>query len=150
MPVENQRNRFIISPAKSILIFDLGIATTISLVLILSPIILSVKIIAVGLLVSYGLVIISSFKQAVNSEVQYLPTTNQWLFNGQLASLRRQQFVTRNLVVLYFLTAKGERISQVIPSDSMLKKQHIQLRKLIIAWSRTTNRDGLPHPDRQN
>ena len=90
MPVENQRNRFIISPAKSILIFDLGIATTISLVLILSPIILSVKIIAVGLLVSYGLVIISSFKQAVNSEVQYLPTTNQWLFNGQLASLRRQ------------------------------------------------------------
>ena len=85
MPVENQRNRFIISPAKSILIFDLGIATTISLVLILSPIILSVKIIAVGLLVGYGLVIISSFKQAVNGEVKYFPDTNQWSFNGHLA-----------------------------------------------------------------
>ena len=48
MPVENQRNRFIISPAKSILIFDLGIATTILQVLMISPIILSVKIIAVG------------------------------------------------------------------------------------------------------
>lgn len=141
MPVENQCNRLIISPAKSILIFDLGIATTILLVLMISPIILSVKIIAVGLLVGYGIVTIRSFKQAVNSEVQYSPTTNQWLHNGQLASLRQQQFVTRNLVVMYFLTAKGKRISQVIPRDSMLKKQHIQLRKLVIAWLRTANRD---------
>ena len=140
MPVENQRNRFIISPATSILIFDLSVAATILLVLIISPIILSVKIIAVGLLVGYGLVTISGFKQAVNSEVQYLASTNQWLHNGQLASLRQQQFVTRNLLVLYFLTENGNKTSQVIPRDSMPIKQHIQLRKLVIAWSRTANR----------
>ena len=141
MPAENQHHRFIISPAKSILIFDLSMVATILLALLASPIISSVKIIAACLLVGYAIVTIRSFQQAVINEVQYLASTNQWLHNGQLVSLRQQQFVTRNIVILYFLTEKGKNTSQVIAYDSIPKKQHIQLRKLLIAWSKTASRD---------
>lgn len=141
MPAENQQHRFIISPAKSILIFDLSMAAIILLVLLESPIISSVKIIAACLLVCYAIVTIRSFQQAVINEVQYLASTRQWLHNGQLVSLRQQQFVTLDIVILYFLTEKGENTSQVIAYDSMPEKQHIQLRKLLIAWSKTASRD---------
>ena len=88
MPAENQQHRFIISPAKSILIFDLSIAAIILLVLLASPIISSVKIIAACLLVCYAIVTIRSFQQAVINEVQYLASSKQWLHNGHMMVAR--------------------------------------------------------------
>jgi hypothetical protein len=140
MRVENGLNRFILSPAKSILFFDLSVSITVLATLLFSPIIVSAKIIATGLLVCYGLVTIRDFKQATTSEIQYLPAADQWLHNGILVSLCKQQYITRHLMVMYFMTESGKNKSQVIARDSLPKKQHIQLRKLIIAWSRTTNR----------
>jgi hypothetical protein len=140
MRVENGPNRFILSPAKSILFFDFSMAITVLAILLLSPIIASAKIIATGLLVCYGLVTISDFKQATTSEIQYLPAADQWVYNGKLVSLCKQQFVTRHLVVMYFITENGKKKSQVITRDSLPKKQNIQLRKLIIAWFKTASR----------
>lgn len=150
MPVEIQPCRFIISPASSILVFDLGVAALILMVVLASPIVTAVKIITAALLIVYGLVAINSYTKTANSEIQYLPCSQHWLNNGQLVSLHRQQFVTRYLMVLYFFSKKGKITSHVIPRDAMPIEQHIQLRKLIIAWSKTASRDALPHPDRQN
>ena len=150
MPVEIQPSRFIISPARSILVFDLGVTALILMVVLASPIVTAVKIITATLLIVYGLVANNSYTKTANSEIQYLPCSQQWLKNGQLVSLHRQQFVTRYLMVLYFFSTKGKRTSHVTPRDSMPIEQHIHLRKLIIAWSKMASRDALPHPDRQN
>jgi hypothetical protein len=141
MRVENSPNRFIISPAKSIVIFDLCVALIVLATLIVSPIISSAKIIVTALVACYSLVTFRQYKRAIASEIQYLPLTKQWLHNGTLVSLCNQQFITRHLVVMYFRDKNGSKISQVIPQDSLPKKQHIQLRKLVIAWSKTANRD---------
>lgn len=142
MKAESGPNRFVVSPAKSILIFDLSVVAIVSVMLVVMPINFSIKCLFIALLASYCLITCRSFKQAENSELCYLPSINKWEFDGKQASLRKQQFVTRNLMVLYFLTNNGEKLSQIIPIDSMQKKQHIRLRKLIIAWSKTPNRDG--------
>lgn len=87
MPVEIQPCRFIISPARSILVFDLGEAALILMVVLASPIVTAVKIITAALLIVYGLVAINSYTKTANSEIQYLPCSQQWLNNGQLVSL---------------------------------------------------------------
>lgn len=142
MKVESGPNSFILSPAKSILIFDLSVVAIVSAMLIIMPINITIKLLFIGLLAWYSVITCHSFKQAENSKLQYLSATNKWQYNDKEVSLRKQQFVTRNLMVLYFLTNNGEKLSQTIPIDSMQKKQHIRLRKLIIAWSKTPNRDG--------
>jgi Ca2+/Na+ antiporter len=119
MPVEIQPCRFIISPARSILVFDLGVAALILMVVLASPIVTVVKIITAALLIVYGLVAINSYTKTANSEIQYLPCIQHWLNNGQLVSLHRQQFVTRFLMVLYFFSKKGKITSHVIPRDAM-------------------------------
>ncbi|MGC6481055.1 MAG: hypothetical protein ACON4S_02395 [Porticoccaceae bacterium] len=55
--------------------------------------------------------------------------------------MQKQQFLTRNLVIINFYTETGKSLSQVITGDSMPIDQHIHLRKLIIAWSKNANRD---------
>lgn len=142
MKAESGSNSFILSPAKSILIFDLSVVAIVSAMLIIMPINITIKLLFIGLLAWYSVITCHSFKQAENSKLQYLSATNKWQYNDKEVSLRKQQFVTRNLMVLYFLTNNGEKLSQTIPIDSMQKKQHIRLRKLIIAWSKTPNRDG--------
>ena len=142
MKVESGPNSFILSPAKSILIFDLSVVAIVLAMLIIMPINITIKLLFIGLLAWYSVITCHSFKQAKNGKLQYLSATNKWQYNDKEVSLRKQQFVTRNLMVLYFLTNNGEKLSQTIPIDSMQKKQHIRLRKLIIAWSKTPNRDG--------
>lgn len=142
MKAESGPNSFILSPAKSILIFDLSVVAIVLAMLIIMPINITIKLLFIGLLAWYSVITCHSFKQAENSKLQYLTATNKWQYNDKEVSLRKQQFVTRNLMVLYFLTNNGEKLSQTIPIDSMQKKQHIRLRKLIIAWSKTPNRDG--------
>ena len=133
MKAESGPNRFGVSPAKSILIFDLSVIVIVLAMLVVMPINFSIKCLFIALLANYCLITCRSFKQEENTELCYLPSINKWEFDGKQASLRKQQFITRNLMVLYFLINNGEKLSQIIPIDSMQKKQHIRLRKLIIA-----------------
>jgi hypothetical protein len=95
----------------------------------ISPIIVLVKIVAIGLLVGYGIVSLHHFNSTIYTDLQYLPSTKQWLRNGKYVSLRKQQFVTRNLLVLYFKTEQGENISHVILRDALPKKTAYPLEK---------------------
>lgn len=142
MRVDSGPNRFIISPAKSIVFFDLALVGIVLIMLIIIPIITSVKLIAMALVAWYGQVTVSCFNVANNDELQYHEESSQWILNGAKVYLQPQQFLTRNLVVMNFRSETGKRLSQLIPSDSMPIDQHIHLRKLIIAWSKTANRDG--------
>ena len=121
MKAESGPNRFVVSPAKSILIFDLSVVVIVLAMLVVMPINFSIKWLFIALLACYCLITCRSFKQAENTELCYLPSINKWEFDGKQASLRKQQFITRNLMVLYFLTNNGEKSSQIIPIDSMQK-----------------------------
>ncbi|MDA7826100.1 hypothetical protein N9A19_02435 [Porticoccaceae bacterium] len=142
MQVESGPNSFIISPAKSLLFFDLTVVALVLLMLIIAPVIFSIKLLFIVLVLWFGRVTIASFKQAQSDQLQFQPETGQWLLNGAKVYLQTQQFLTRNLLVMNLYTETGRRINQVIPIDSMPRTQHIRLRKLIIAWSKSANRDG--------
>ena len=129
MRVENSPNRFILFPATSTLVFDLFITAIVLVMVAISPIIVLVKIVAIGLLVGYGIVSLRHFNSTIYTDLQYLPSTKLWLHNGKYVSLRKQQFVTRNLLVLYFKTEQGENISHVIPRDALPKKTAYPLEK---------------------
>ena len=140
MQVESGPNSFIISPAKSLLFFDLTVVALVSIMLIIIPVIVSIKLIAIILVVWYGQVTMANFKRAPVDQLQFQPETEQWILNGEKVYLQTQQFLTRNLLVMNFYAETGARLSQVIPIDSMSRTQHIRLRKLMIAWSKNPNR----------
>ena len=141
MRVDSGPNRFIISPAKSILYFGLALVGLVISLLSLIPIITSFKVIVIVLVAWYGQVTVFSFKVAKSDELKYHADSRQWILNGAKVYMQKQQFLTRNLVIINFYTETGKSLSQVIPSDSMPIDQHIHLRKLIIAWSKNANRD---------
>ena len=93
MRVENSPNRFILFTAISILIFDICVTVIFLAMVLSSPIIILAKIVATGLLVGYGIVTFRRFTSTVYTALQYLPSTNQWLRNGDFVSLCKQQFV---------------------------------------------------------
>lgn len=140
MRVESAPNSFVIKAAKSILIFDLSLVCLVTLLIWASPIIIPFKFLFILLLIIYGAVTIKDFKRSRPNVLVYSPQTHRWLYNRQPVSLQSQQFLTAPLVILYLLSADQKKISQVIPADSMSKGQHIRLRKLIIAWSKTASR----------
>lgn len=142
MQVESGPNSFTISPAKSLLFFDLTVVALVLIMLIIIPVILSVKLIAIILVAWYGLVTTASHKQAKADHLQFQPETGEWILNGKKVYLQTQQFLTRHLLVMNFYAETGARLSQVIPIDSMPREQHIRLRKLMIAWSKNPNRGG--------
>jgi hypothetical protein len=138
--VENGPNSFVIKAAKSILIFDLSLVCLVTVIIGFSPIIISIKILFIMLVIIYGVVTANDFRSSKPNVLVYSPQTNRWHYNEQPVSLQSQQFLTAPLVILYFFSANQTKITQVIPADSMPKHQHIRLRKLIIAWSKTANR----------
>lgn len=142
MQVESGPNSFIILPAKSLLFFDLTVVALVLIMLTIIPVIFSIKLVFIVLVLWFGQVTIASFKQAQSDQLQFQPETGQWLLNGAKVYLQAQQFLTRNLLGINLRTETGTKINQVIPIDSMPRDQHIRLRKLIIAWSKRSNRDG--------
>ena len=142
MQAESGHNNFIISPAKSLLFFDLILVALVLFMLVVMPIVFSVKLIVIMLILWYGLVTIADFSRAKAHQLQYKPETGQWLFNRVKVQLQGVQFLTRYLLVVNVYTESGVRLNPVIPIDSMPKSQHIRLRQLMIAWSKNPNRDG--------
>ena len=47
--------------------------------------------------------------------------------------LMPSQFVSESLVILYFKTVQGKRISRVLPRDRLVANEHRLLRKLLLA-----------------
>ena len=140
MRVGSAPNSFVIKEAKSILVFDLSLVGLVIAMIWASPIIIAIKVLFILLVIIYGVVTVKDFRRSKPNTLVYSPQTNLWLYNQQPVSLQTQQFLTAPLVILYFFSADQKKISQVIPADSMSKDQHIRLRKLIIAWSKTANR----------
>ncbi len=140
MRVESGPNSFVIKAAKSILVFDLSLVCLVIAMIWASPIIVAIKLFFIMLVIIYGAVTIKDFRRSKPNVLVYSPQTNRWLYNQQPVSLQSQQFLTASLVILYFFSVDQKKISLVIAADSMPKDQHIRLRKLIIAWSRTANR----------
>ena len=140
MRVESAPNSFVIKEAKSILVFDLSLVGLVIAMIWASPIIVAIKLLFIMLVIIYGAVTIKDFRRSKPHVLVYSPQTNRWLYNQQPVSLHSQQFLTASLVILYFFSVDQKKISLVIAADSMPKDQHIRLRKLIIAWSRTANR----------
>ncbi|MDA8944603.1 hypothetical protein N9I32_04505 [Porticoccaceae bacterium] len=140
MRVESGPNSFVIKAAKSILVFDLSLVCLVVGMIWASPIIVAIKLFFIMLVIIYGAVTINDFRRSKPNTLIYSPQTHRWLYNQQPVSLQSQQFLTVSLVILYLLSVDQKKISLVIPADSMPKDQHIRLRKLIIAWSKTANR----------
>ena len=140
MRVESGPNSFVIKAAKSILVFDLSLVCLVIAMIWASPIIVAIKLLFIMLVIIYGAVTIKDFRRSKPHVLVYSPQTNRWLYNQQPVSFQSQQFLTASLVILYFFSVDQKKISLVIGADSMPKDQHIRLRKLIIAWSRTANR----------
>lgn len=90
MRVDSGPNRFIISPAKSILYFDLALLSLVITLLSLIPIITSIKVIAIALVAWYGQVTVSSFKVAKPDELQYHADSRQWILNGAKVYMQKQ------------------------------------------------------------
>ncbi|MDA8856072.1 hypothetical protein N9I42_00450 [Porticoccaceae bacterium] len=104
-----------------------------------SPILVAIKVLFILLVIIYGVVTIKDFRRSKPNTLVYSPQTNRWLHNQQPVFLQSRQFLTASLVILYFFSANQKKITEVVPADSMPKDQHIRLRKLIIAWSKTAN-----------
>ena len=139
MRVENGPNSFVIKAAKSILIFDLSLVCIVTGMIWASPILVAIKVLFILLVIIYGVVTIKDFRRSKPNTLVYSPQTNRWLHNQQPVFLQSRQFLTASLVILYFFSANQKKITEVVPADSMPKDQHIRLRKLIIAWSKTAN-----------
>jgi hypothetical protein len=138
--VESAPNSFVIKEAKSILVFDLSLVCLVIGMIWASPIIIAIKVLFILLVIVYGVVTVSDFRRSKPNTLVYSPQTNSWLHNQQPVTLQAQQFLTAPLIILYFFSVDQKKISQVIPADSMSKDQHVRLRKLIVAWSKTANR----------
>ena len=139
MRVESGPNSFVIKAAKSILVFDLSLVCLVVGMIWASPIIVAIKLFFIMLVIIYGAVTIKDFRRSKPNTLVYSPQTNRWLHNQQPVFLQSRQFLTASLVILYFFSANQKKITEVVPADSMPKDQHIRLRKLIIAWSKTAN-----------
>jgi hypothetical protein len=143
--VENSPNSFVIKAAKSILIFDVSLVCLVVLLIGLSPITFNIKLLFILLVMIYGLVTARDFWRSTPNILVYSAQTNRWFYNQQPVELQPKQFLTAPLVILYLFSPNQKKITQVIPLDSLPRNQHIRLRKLIIAWSRTTSQTEIDY-----
>ena len=114
MTVDSGPNRFIISPAKFILYYDLVLVSLVITLLSLIPIISGIKVIAIALVAWDGQVKVYSFKVAKSDELKYHADSRKWILNDAKVCMQKQLFLTCNLVMINFYTETGKSLSQVI------------------------------------
>jgi len=141
MRAANSQYKFTINPAKSVLIFQL-ILVILSFLLVASMSVLFwVQVFTMLSIGVFGLLLVAQFRIEVADQLSYRPTSNQWFYNGCVVRLRPDQFITRNLIIVYLIADSGKKLTQLVPSDSMPPEQHRRLRKLLIECLHTVNRD---------
>jgi len=150
MRVEDSQYKFTIGRVKSTLIFALIVVSAVLGLLMLMSVLLWVKVTAMFLVGLFGGLTVAQFCTATVDQLIYRPTSNQWLLNDCVVRLRSDQFLTRHLIIIYFIADNGKKFTQLVPADSMSGEQHRRLRKLLIESVHTANRDQPQYPVRQN
>ena len=137
MTVEQGQHKYIIAPSKFLLIVSLFIVATVILQLFLLSILPWYKWAAICVVALCGVLFIRRFQAAKVNYLIYKPSDNQWILNGNRLRLRSDQFITRNLIIIYFIADNGKKITQPVPADALTPQQHINLRRLLISCSQS-------------
>ena len=149
MRADQRQFRLHFYPARSVLLLQLVLATLCFVLIVMLPVVLWIKWLLLSVVILAQLAALIKFFKASPNTLFYKPATDRWYYNDCRVYLQPEQFVTRNLVILYLIAEDGKKLTQVAPADAMPRQQHIALRKLLI--------DRLPaspsaqsHPDRQS
>jgi hypothetical protein len=132
MTAEHSQYNFIIARSKFLLLFSCLIIAVVSFQLSLMSILLGYKMVAILVAGLFGALFVRRFQAATADHLIYKPGVIQWILNGSLVRLQSNQFVTRNLIIIYFIANNGKKITQLVPADTMPRQQHISLRRLLI------------------
>lgn len=140
---------FQIYPARSILYCYLFLVTTLFILISLLQVLLTFKILTLCALGFLVVELLNNFSRQLPVALDYRSATNKWILDGTEVRLKSEQFITRSLIIVYFVTADGTTLTHLVPRDSMLQQQHRCLRKLLMACLRPS-RDEQSHLDQQN
>ena len=140
---------FQIYPARSILYCYLFLVTSLLILISLLQVLLTFKILTLCALGFLVVELLNNFSRQLPVALDYRSVTNKWILDGTEVRLRSEQFITRSLIIVYFVSADGATLTHLIPRDSMDQQQHRCLRKLLMACLRTS-RDEQSHLDQQS
>ena len=140
---------FQIYPARSTLYCYLFLVNTLLILISLLPVLLTFKILTLCTLGILVVELLNNFSRQLPVTLDYRSATNKWILDGTEVRLKSEQFITRNLIIVYFVTADRATLTHLIPRDSMDQQQHRCLRKLLMACLRTS-RDEQSHLDQQS
>ena len=140
---------FQIYPARSTLYCYLFLVNTLLILISLLPVLLTFKILTLCTLGILVVELLNNFSRQLPVTLDYRSATNKWILDGTEVRLKSEQFITRSLIIVYFVTADGKTLTHLIPRDSMDQQQHRCLRKLLMACLRAS-RDEQSHLDQQS
>ena len=122
---------------------SLGLMLTVIFLLIVLPILLWSKMIAIAIAIAIVIVllvrIVTRWVNAQNQILLFNPETGYWQLDGaeecKALRLKPDQFVTSGLVIIYFETPEGSVIKRFITRDVVSVADHHRLRVLLLARS---------------
>jgi hypothetical protein len=120
---------------------SLGLMLTVIFLLIVLPILLWSKMIAIAIAIVIVLLvrIVTRWVNAQNQILLFNPETGYWQLDGaeecKALRLKPDQFVTSGLVIIYFETPEGSVIKRFITRDVVSVADHHRLRVLLLARS---------------
>ena len=140
---------FQIYPARSTLYCYLFLVTTLLILISQLPVLLTFKILTLCALGFLVVELLNNYSRQLPVALDYRSVTNKWMLDGTEVRLKSEQFITRSLIIVYFVTLEGATLTHMVPRDSMDQQQHRCLRKLLMACLRPS-RDEQSHLDQQN
>ena len=146
MSREAKSAEFSLTPSKYTLVAKLALAISASLLVAILPILLWAKIASLLLLLAIAISFYLNFSWQ-NPERLFVVDGDADCWRLLLSPGHKQpaeeqvvdlllepsQFVTSYLVILYFRTPQADRLTRVIPRDSLSGEEHRILRKLLLA-----------------
>jgi|TARA_B110000438_G_scaffold242985_1_gene242810 hypothetical protein len=118
---------------------SLGLMLTVIFLLIVLPILLWSKMIAIAIVIVLLVRIVTRWVNAQNQILLFNPETGYWQLDGaeecKALRLKPDQFVTSGLVIIYFETPEGSVIKRFITRDVVSVADHHRLRVLLLARS---------------
>tara|TARA_B110000196_G_scaffold296987_1_gene287738 strand:- start:330 stop:704 length:375 start_codon:yes stop_codon:yes gene_type:complete len=118
---------------------SLGLMLTVIFLLIVLPILLWSKMIAIAIVIVLLVRIVTRWVNAQNQILLFNPETGYWQLDGaeecKALRLKPDQFVTSGLVIIYFETPEGSVIKRFITRDVVSAADHHRLRLLLLARS---------------
>lgn len=118
---------------------SLGLMLTVIFLLIVLPILLWSKMIAIAIVIVLLVRIVTRWVNAQNQILLFNPETGYWQLDGaeecKALRLKPDQFVTSGLVIIYFETSEGSVIKRFITRDVVSAADHHRLRLLLLARS---------------